>query len=529
MVSKITTSKVPAKRTLLACIGILALGALAIALHYYVLAGSYRARVNAYKRAYAKELTGLVEGSASPDATSDIHAYISSRVLNDALKTFVGVPFAVSRRANLTLSDIAFTSEGGTPLLKIRARLFFKPGDRNSIDVDGTATISPLSAHDGSFYTHLQIVSLRPTFMTAGLRLALHGFFGDLASAIAQEQLDAMPGLELPIAQTLTFPVKGSKEPLHIKTRPPNSDTLHGVLTSNDFQLQCVLTLKQALFLKDGLHVFLSLDDRKSPRLEDPDWQRLSNEQRLATLMGTTSYFARINRDAINYLVTSILTLPAKANVVTFNSTGLDGNLYYWDNVHRGPFHTFLWREEFKVYLDRPDAVTSTVAVKSLTTNPKDGALIGIDLTAGVTGHLQLAWHYNNSPVGGGVGSPHNRGVGFSLSPQTEVIKASLHVVDGAPAQLQGTLDGPQSIQIQLLAGLGGFNVPFNVNVPLPIDKALFSLPIPTGLKEEISFKVNDTGIRRVVESRDLRLETTTYGILINGQIFLSPVQSKRD
>lgn len=155
----------------------------------------------------------------------------------------------------------------------------------------------------------------------------------------------------------------------------------------------------------------------------------MTTEERLKALAEPdVDYFTRVNHDALNYMIMKITSLPKNLRTVSFVSTGLNGNLYYWDKEHRGPFKVFLYREEKKVYLEHPDAAKASIEVVSFKLANKPGALVGLTLEAALEGHVQLHWHYDPGPSGGvggnvGVGIPRKLfqiegGSGSSLRPR---------------------------------------------------------------------------------------------------------------
>jgi hypothetical protein len=482
--------------------------------HYYLLDRAYSSRLAEYQRTYFKDLEDLIDSPCSPDASHDIHAFLSTSTFNEVLATLVGKPIAMDKRTTLTLSTLKLEVMGGTPMLAVKGALAFG-GGKPSVEVEGVATIAPLVARGDSFFTRLHIVSLKPTFASGKLRLAVRGFFGDLVKAIGQEQLDKLPEIQLPLSSEFKIPIAGSQKNISIPTRPPEADKLNGILRIPDFRLSAALVIDKAFFLSDGLHVLLAIDGHKISDCADPDWKALDSKARLLRIGDDShSYFARVNHQAVNALALRLLNLPSDSRSVTFQSTGLDGHFYYWDRVQRGPLGVgVLYREEKKVYLDRANGATARAEVKGLRIAPITGALTSVVLQVGLSGHVQLHWHYDPGPTGGVGGN-----IGISLPAQDIDISGSIRI---AGSEIEGYLNQPQPIRIQLQAGLGSLGqMGFSVNVPLPKDR-LFSATIPTGLKEQISFKVGEAEIRRRIILSNLEVRPTPYGIVASGMLAL--------
>lgn len=487
------------------------------AYHYWELNKAYARRLADYRSAYAEQIKQLVAGSSSPEAVVDIHAFLAGETLNDILKVMTKQRIPLSEKIALELETLNFAIDNGTPLLALHGQLHFSDTP-NSVQVRGVATFAPLAPGDGGFTTRLHIVALEPTLKTSYTQLALKGMFGDLVKTIGQEQLDKLPLITLPIRHEIAVPVKGSQTPISFKTRPPSNDTLSGTLTVRSFDMKSALRFKQAIFLPDGLHVFLQNDADLPAPPADPAWVALSEADRLKTLSApATSYFARIRLETINRLIEKVTSLPKETRTVSFVSTGLSGHLYYWDKVHRGPFRTFLYREEKKAYLEHPDSARGNVELIGLALEARPDALAGLKLKAALDGKVQVHWHYDPGPSGGVGGN-----VGVTIQRKEYNLTGSLRITPGPKPMLEAKLEGPDSIKIDVSVGLGRLgSVGLDQTVALP-KAPLFSAEMPTGLQETVKVKVGDIEIRRLVKASDLQVSQAKGQLVVAGKIAIS-------
>lgn len=493
-------------------------------LHFHLLGKAFDARLANFKKEHQDGISQLVEQGVSPEKNSDIHAFVSTSTLNEILKVLVGQKYPISKTSSIEFSKIELSSDSGTPLIKLDGTI--KLGNvenSSSVSVQGIATISPLSARNGNFYTRLQLVALQPTITTSGFKLAINGFFGDLLKSIGQEYLDKMPEFAIPVQQGFRIPVSGSDTPIRIPTRPPNSDVLSGVLHVKGFELSSALEVTRAHFLHDGLHLFLGIEGREKHTQEvDDSWSQLSVEKRMETLSEpNVDYFMRVNHEALNHMILKILSLSKETRTVSFVSNGLNGNFYYWENVHREPiFKTFLFREERKVYLENADSAKASVEVVNFKLENKPEALVGLSLEAALEGRVQLHWHYDPGPTGGVGGS-----VGVSIPRKAFKIDGGIRMIPSPTPKLEAFLDAPETITINVEVGLEKIgNIPFSQQVSLP-KTTLFSTPIPSGIKEQIDFNVGSSQISRKIEIFNLLAKPTYYGLSISGNLKIESSQ----
>ena len=503
-------------------LGFVALVAVAaFAYHYLSLNKAYEKRLSDYRTAYAQQITDLVFRSVSPESTADIHAFLSGETLDQMLKVLVGPRLPLSHKLALEIVALDLRVEEGAPIFSFTGRLHFQDSSSTSVEVRGAATFAPLVVEAGVFTTRLHIVALEPTLESSHTKLMLKGMIGDLVKAIGQKQLDKLPSITLPIRQEIIIPVKGAGQPISFKTRPPHSDTLHGILTVPSFELKTGLKINTAVFLADGFHLFLQEVAELPPPAEDPTWNAMGMEDRLKTLSSPdVSYFARIRLSAINGLISKVTGLPKKNRTVSFVSTGLEGHFYYWDRVQRGPFGIGVaYREEKKVYLEHADSAKAEVEVMEFKLEPRADALGGLRLKAALNGNVQLHWHYDPGPTGGVGGS-----VGVTIPRKEYELSASVRFV-GAPTNVvEARLDGPDSIKIDVSVGLGDLgSVGLDQTVPLP-KAVLFSAPMPTGLQETVRFNFGETVIQRKVTASNMAISATQDYLAVSGQLMFEEV-----
>ena len=488
-------------------------------IHYFVLHRAYETRVARMHTTYASRIRSLLGSPASPDRLHDCHAFIHASVINDLLRAVIGIPLPISKRGTLEFQSLEFTTTAGTPYLHVEGLLRTDSSDQSGIAVKGIATLSPPKIRGQAFVTRVQLVALEPTVSFRGLRLVLRGFVGDLAKTIGQDYLDRMPEIELPISKDFQISVTGARNDMSFKTRPPNDDHIMGVLTTPTFTLSSGLNVREAFFLADGLYLFLSLAGRGvSPATPDPAWAALPVGDRMAKLTDpSVTYFVRINRTAINHLLGQVANLPPPQRTVSFVSTGLVGNLYYWSTEDRVPiFNTLLWRREKKVYLEHQDSLKAAVEVTGLQVAPHPAGLASLKLDATLRGHIQLHWHFDPGPSGGfggnvGVTIPDNR---MQLTGHVAIEAASVPTI-------KVYLDAPDSSSVRVEVGLGPLGtIPFDQRFSLPTGE-LFSAPLPTGVRQTVELDIAGSKVSKRISVSDFTVESHPDTMQVGGKVVL--------
>jgi hypothetical protein len=505
---------------LVAAIGtvLLILCVAAFGLHYYLLHRAYEARLAEMRETYRTRIHALISSPASPDWSHDCHAFLQASVINELLRSITGIPLKISKTGTLQFQELEFTTTEGTPFVRVEGTLHTDSADRAGIAVKGIATLSPPATRGQAFVTRIQLVALEPTFSFGALRLVLRGFFGDLAKAIGQDYLDRLPEIELPISKDFQIAVTGTQREMSFKTRPPNDDRVTGTLMTPSFTLSSALNIKDAFFLADGLHLFIVVAGRASMPSSDPTWAALSEDKRLSSMSDpSVSYFVRINRSAITFLLSQVTSLPAPQRTVSFVSTGLVGNLYYWSTEDRDPiFHRLLWRREKKVYLEHPDALRASVEVSGVEVAPHPTGLASLTLTALLRGHVQLHWHFDPGPSGGPGGN-----VGVNLPENRLQLTGHVSIEAASAPQVKVYLDAPDSSSVRVEVGLGQFgNIPFDQRFSLPTGE-LFSAPLPTGLRQTVDLDVGGSKVSKRIGVSDFSVKSQPDTIQIGGKISL--------
>lgn len=504
------------KHITLAAITLALLGAVLFLCSYWQLNKSYEDRFNSYKTEYLNRLNILVDGKHSPEKASDIHAFLSLNSINEILSLIKGQTHLLSNEASLNISDLGLTSQSGVPLVQLTGTLKIKKFIPINVEIEGVATLSPLEARHKTFVTRLHIVALKPKLSSAGLKLALNGFVGDLIKSIGQQQIDKLPLISFPLATEVNIPVSGSTTDIKFNVRPRTKDTLSGKIRLEGFNLTSSLAIKDAIFLQDGIHLFLNegLTNEQVP--DDPKWLSLSREQRLETLSEkNVSYFARVRFESVNNLLSKITSLPASKRTANFTSTGLSGYLYKWDHRVRR-FGVHLYTVEKKAYLEHKDSAKASVQIVSLKMFPKADALFGLNLRSVLSGKVQIHWHYDPGPGGGFGGN-----VGVEVPRKEVALLGSVHLVSNPTPILQARLDGPPNVSIGISVGLGKLGkYNFDQKVSLP-QTVLFSAPVPTTIQEDVNITVNNNIIRRKVRLSELSAKQSSDLLVVSGNLTL--------
>ena len=183
--------------------------------------------------------------------------------------------------------------------------------------------------------------------------------------------------------------MKGTTIPLTFPTQPNAS--ISGNLVTPGFTLADALVVKHAVLLKDGLHVFLALNSYPHGTMSpNPAWAQLSTTERLESLEhNNSSYSARINRAALNYLLQTISTLPINSRTIRFQGTSQNGDFWSYYHPHKTGWIT--WDvDKANAHLDPPSSLHGSVELSNLSLQFVPNAITGMKVKLTVNVHAQV-------------------------------------------------------------------------------------------------------------------------------------------
>lgn len=474
----------------------------------------HQRRLHEAKSAYQTQINDLMAQPASPDSAADIHAFVAFETLRDLAKPLVGHPLKLGTAAVFNVNSVGLRAVEGMPLIELEGALTLAAAPGSNIGIRGAATISPPVIKEGKFSSRLRLVSIEPLYDISSAWLVLPQAFGEMAKVISQQQLDKMPDIALPIQKDFTIPVQGSTKPIEFKTRPPYADHIKGNLTIPGFELSASLSLQRAIFLDDGLHLFLTLDSGVAAPLGADTWATESAAERIASLKEpSASYFFRVNLRAFNSLLAKVAAFPTESRTVKFKSTERHGNFIHETGSTR------FGASEKRVFLHHPDSLSASAALDSLVFAPKDQCLAQVQMETTVKGRIQFGGHYDPG-LGGGSGF----NVGGLINDQRYTLKGDIRLAEtqvGGIPQIVGVLTGPPSIGVSLqvlLRGLGSHT--FSQQVPLPEGAILFTTPLLTGLHTQVSVKLaDDVVVTQQVSVSDFVVKQGPQGLHLSSKL----------
>jgi hypothetical protein len=192
---------------------------------------------------------------------TDFQVFLSNDVLNQALKQIdaVDVPLRELDDAVLTISAVQTAFSNGYPALDLKVTV---KSPKRSLNAQAVASawlfldVAPGGSINNSTF-RVVLKDIAPAVSVGFFDFSLKGFWKDLAALAAQEKISNLPSFSVPLTAQTPFAFGGTS---NLTFPTGNGSTVSGVLTVPTISGAASLALKHALFLEDGVHLYLAGD-----------------------------------------------------------------------------------------------------------------------------------------------------------------------------------------------------------------------------------------------------------------------------
>jgi hypothetical protein len=191
---------------------------------------------------------------------SDIQVFIGKGVINSALQSIGTIDVAVPSLgdATLRLSDASVAFTNGYPAVNLKVQV--RSAQRN---ISAGAVVSAVLFLDtaptalANKTLQVSLTDIAPEISLGFFDFSLKGFWKDLTAAVVQKRLAELPAFSLPLNASLPLSGGGTST---VTMPTGNGSTVTGNLIAPSISANVGLKLAHALFLEDGLHLFLQTE-----------------------------------------------------------------------------------------------------------------------------------------------------------------------------------------------------------------------------------------------------------------------------
>lgn len=199
----------------------------------------------------------LLTATPDPETLGHASVFVSVGTLNNVLKAADNTSGKISSVPGATfhVDSIRTSFADGFPQLDVKA--WAQKGDLK-LDVTVSAVIEPIiPGNDPSkMVFKIQLLKIVPVAHWTIFTWRIGGFVRELIQAKLQDYLDLLPEFSIPLSSNLAFANPAAQQA--VRSNTPNG-YVNGVVQIPAFNYQGTLSVDRALFLSDGVHVFLSI------------------------------------------------------------------------------------------------------------------------------------------------------------------------------------------------------------------------------------------------------------------------------
>lgn len=214
------------------------------------------------KRQGLEQTLGYLRANPNPEATSSVHTFVANEAINRSLSLIDNTTAMYQGKYLLRLERIRLASSGGFPLVSVIASAS-RWGLTAELSVSATAllTIDEQDPTVGTLSVH--IADVVPKIQWYDLHLIITGFARDLLQSELQAQLDtALPPFEVPLLIADDIKADARAEFFRLKPDGPFWEGhIDGRITYPPVDVGGGVSIDRVLFLEDGIHCFLTLNE----------------------------------------------------------------------------------------------------------------------------------------------------------------------------------------------------------------------------------------------------------------------------
>jgi hypothetical protein len=216
------------------------------------------------KRRVEVEVEHLVKvkdvlGAGVGGLKTDFKFFLSGKAINEALAQVgtVEIPLQNAEDAVLRIDKVSVAFSNGYPALALDASVS-SAKRKVAVAVESRAALF-IDASNGTLDNatmRVVIEEIAPRVTIPFYEFEIKGFWKDVLKATAQRSLNDLPSFSVPLAATMPAHFGGAPVTMTIPTG--NGSSVTGNLSVPAVGSTVTLELKQALFLEDGIHLFLN-------------------------------------------------------------------------------------------------------------------------------------------------------------------------------------------------------------------------------------------------------------------------------
>ena len=207
---------------------------------------------------YMSDVDQLLTGTPNPEVLSQTSVFISKKTIDQVLSAAdnIEIPIAQIKGATFHVDSVRSDFRDNFPILNIKCWAE-KKSLKLRVDLSVYAEIEPvLSSKDPSkLLLKVNVIKVVPDVRIGFLKFQLWWFVRDLIHAKLNNFVDGLPEFSVPLRSGFAFNAPPKTQPMRITS---DDGYVDGNLDLPGYSVNGALTLDRVLFLRDGMHVFVS-------------------------------------------------------------------------------------------------------------------------------------------------------------------------------------------------------------------------------------------------------------------------------
>jgi hypothetical protein len=199
----------------------------------------------------------LLTSNPNPEILGHASVFVSIPTLNNVLKAADNLSGKIPSIPGTTfhIDSVRTNFVGGFPEVDVKA--WAQKGDLK-LGLTVSAVIEPTIPNNdpSKMVFNVHILQVVPVAHWTIFTLKIGGFVNQLLHVKLQEYIDLLPAFSVPLRSNLAFANPAGAQSIRATT---NDGYVDGVIQVPAFSYEGILSVDRALFLEDGVHVFLSI------------------------------------------------------------------------------------------------------------------------------------------------------------------------------------------------------------------------------------------------------------------------------